>query len=208
MIRFENVSLSFDEHKVLDNFSLEISKGDKVVFTGRSGIGKTSLFRLLLGFTKPDSGKIYFMDKLMDHRQVWNFRRLTAYVSQDLCIGHNTVREFFDTILSFKSNCGIELLPRAKELISYFELDNATLDKQIADLSGGEKQRIAIVQAVLLNKNIYLLDEITSALDEKLKIKAIDYFFSRKEWTVLCISHDNIFTENSQTRFINMETDK
>ncbi len=70
------------------------------------------------------------------------------------------------------------------------ELEGNILDKNFQELSGGEKQRIGILIALLLNRDIYLLDEVTSALDMNLKKKVSDYFLSREDLTLLVISHD------------------
>ncbi len=208
MIKFENVSLSFDGSYVLKDFSFDVKRGGKLILSGRSGIGKSSVFRLLLGFVKPDSGRILFMDKPLDHKYIWTVRRSIAYISQDLNIGFYTVKELFDAILSFKANSLAKETSQLDGLLEYFELDGCVLDKKIADLSGGEKQRIAIIQALLLNKKVFLLDEITSALDNKLKLKVMDYFFSRDDWTIICISHDNIELQQPGIRVINMEAQR
>jgi putative ABC transport system ATP-binding protein len=70
------------------------------------------------------------------------------------------------------------------------ELEYDILDKNFQELSGGEKQRIGILITLLLNRDIYLLDEITSALDVNLKKKVADYFLAREDWIILVISHD------------------
>jgi putative ABC transport system ATP-binding protein len=69
-------------------------------------------------------------------------------------------------------------------------LEDDILDKNFQELSGGEKQRIGILIALLLNRDIYLLDEVTSALDVNLKKTVADYFLAREDWTLLVISHD------------------
>jgi len=69
-------------------------------------------------------------------------------------------------------------------------LENDILDTNFQELSGGEKQRIGILIALLLNRDIYLLDEVTSALDVNLKKTVADYFLARENWTLLVISHD------------------
>ena len=69
-------------------------------------------------------------------------------------------------------------------------LEDDILDKNFQELSGGEKQRIGILISLLLNRDIYLLDEVTSALDVNLKKTVADYFLAREDWTLLVISHD------------------
>ena len=70
------------------------------------------------------------------------------------------------------------------------ELEDNILDKNFQELSGGEKQRIGILISLLLDRDIYLLDEVTSTLDMNLKKKIADYFLAQEDWTLLVISHD------------------
>jgi putative ABC transport system ATP-binding protein len=76
------------------------------------------------------------------------------------------------------------------ELLDFLELPEEILQKKLELLSGGEKQRIAIVIALLLQRKIFLLDEITSALDKNLKQKIMDFFLQKHDATVMLISHD------------------
>lgn len=198
LFKFENITKNFSSQFVLKNFSFEIEQGDKITVVGRSGIGKTTLFRLLLGFELPDSGSIYYEGREYNDKIIWALRREIAYVSQDLNIGMGNVSDLFDETLSLKANLPLKLimLGRVKEFLAEFDLPETILDKKIALLSGGEKQRVAIINALLLDRKIFLLDEISSALDKKLKSKVMDYFFQQPEFTVLSISHDNYWSKD------------
>jgi len=205
MIVFDDVSVNFAGKVVLKNFSIEVQPGDKVVFQGKSGIGKSTLFRLVLGFTRPSAGNILFEDEPIDKCSVWKLRRRIAYVSQDLDIGEGTVREVIEQAFAFKAN--LDSPDRETELaglLQYFEMTEDILDEDFSDLSGGEKQRTAIIIAVLLGRDIFLLDEITSALDDAMKEKVINYFLDRKDWTVLAISHDREW-EHKNVRRVKLE---
>lgn len=193
MFDIQNISKRFSENFVLQNFSFQISRGDKVNITGRSGIGKTTLFRLLLGFEKPDSGTISFEGNVLTDTSVWELRRRIAYVSQDLNIGTGKVQNLFDETMSFRANLKYkeEAAIEIPQLFDYFELQDSLLQKDIETLSGGEKQRVAIINALLLKRDIFFLDEISSALDKPLRIKVLDYFLLNPDFTVLSISHDN-----------------
>ncbi len=207
MFRFENITKKFSEQFVLENFSFSISKGDKVIISGKSGIGKTTLFRLLLGFETVDSGKIYFNEQVLDEQTVWNLRKKVAYVSQDLNIGHGKVKSFLQDTLSLKANLHLKNTSetKIKELSDHFCLPQNILDKDIEELSGGEKQRVAIVNSLLLQRDIFFLDEITSALDLSLKKTVMDYFFQNPNYTVLSVSHDNYQPQNIEFKSINLD---
>lgn len=206
MIKLEDITVKFKEIYILKNFNLTIEKGEKVLISGKSGIGKSTLLKLLLGFTLPDKGNILFNDSPLDKDNIWEFRKNIAYVSQDLDIGEGEVKELIKNILGFKTNSG-EVLNNDKltDLLSIFEFDGEILAKNYEELSGGEKQRIVIIISVLLNRDIFLLDEISSALDENLKKKVINYFLDQKDLTVIIISHDSGFIQNKELRTINLE---
>ena len=207
MFRLEHITKKFSDQYVLQDFSFEILPGEKVIVSGRSGIGKTTLFRLLLGFEQPDNGRIYFENQLLTETNIWDLRRRVAYVSQDLNIGRGNLQAFFIETLSLKANINHknDSLNHLREMMTYFELPDSLLLKNIEDLSGGEKQRVAIINALLLKRDIFFLDEITSALDKSLKIKALDYFLLNPDFTVLLISHDNYVPENAQTRILKLD---
>lgn len=207
MLQFNNISKRYSEQFVLHDFSFEVKLGDKVNIAGRSGIGKTTLFRLILGFEKPDSGTIMYKGKPLTDRSVWELRKEVAYVSQDLNVAQARVGDFFQETMSLRANhkhkAGAEA--ELKSLLSFFELSEQILDKQFTELSGGEKQRVVIVNALLLKRKIFLLDEISSALDKALKEKVLSYFLKNPKFTVLYISHDAYLPEGVELITINLE---
>ncbi len=207
MLKFENVSKQFSKQFILSNFSFEIHQGDKVNISGRSGIGKTTIFRLILGFEEPDTGTIYFNQKPLTNKTVWDIRKQIAYVSQDLSIGNGKVSALFNSTLSLKENLKNKIAStnEIKPLMAFFNLPEALLQKSIDELSGGEKQRVALINALLLKRKIFLLDEFTSALDKALKEKVFNYFFQNKEFTVIYISHDDFLPQNVELKTIELE---
>ncbi len=207
MFQFENITKKFSEQFVLENFSFTVSKGDKVIISGKSGIGKTTLFRLLLGFESVDSGAIYFNEQKLDEQTVWDLRRRVAYVSQDLNIGRGKVRLFLQDTLLLKANLHLKNTSETtiKEFFNQFCLNESILEKDIEELSGGEKQRVAIINSLLLQRDIFFLDEITSALDISLKKTVMDYFFQNPNYTVLSVSHDNYLPQDIEVKTINLE---
>jgi len=210
IFRIENITKRFSEKFVLRNFSFDVSLGDKINISGRSGIGKTTLFKLLLGFDSPDEGKIYFQDSELNDSAVWDVRKKVAYVSQDLNIGHGKVISLFNETLNYKANLH-QKTKAEKEIrnkLIFFELPENILDKNIEELSGGEKQRIAIINSLLLNRNVFFLDEVTSALDIINKKKVLDYFLGEPDFTVLYISHDDYLPENANVQILKLDRDE
>ena len=190
LIKYENIGISFENKKVLSGFNLSVKKKQKVLMRGKSGTGKTTLLKMLLGFTKPAEGTLYFQSREIDSKTCWEVRKKIAYVVQDTDLGEGKVKNLLNDIFSYKVNK--EKLDPDKLLVFMrdLELEDDILDKNFQELSGGEKQRIGILISLLLNRDIYLLDEVTSALDMNLKKKVADYFLSREDWTLLVVSHD------------------
>ena len=189
MIEFRNVSFKFSENSI-KNFNQTIKESEKILFKGKSGIGKSSLIKAILGFAKYE-GDILYKGSVITSKNVWDIRKQIGYVSQDNEIGEGTVREITDDIFLFKTNREFKKQNQNKirELFEYFELDFAIYTKNYSELSGGEKQRISILISILLDREIYLLDEITASLDIDLKEKVVKHF-ERIPATVISISHD------------------
>ncbi|MCQ1535464.1 ATP-binding cassette domain-containing protein [Methanosarcina sp. KYL-1] len=190
IIRYEDVGISYGSKKVLSGFSLSIPKGWKILLKGKSGTGKSTLFKMLLGFEKPSEGSLYYRERPVDPSIAWEIRREVAYVSQDTDLGQGHVKELLEEIFSYRPNRTKMSREKLHRLMEEFELEEDTLDKNFEDLSGGEKQRVGILIALLLGRDIFLLDEATSALDAELKKKVADYFLQHSEWTLFIISHD------------------
>jgi putative ABC transport system ATP-binding protein len=205
LIKYENIGISFDNRKVLSGFNLSVKKNQKVLLRGKSGVGKTTLLKMLLGFTKPAEGTLYFRNLIIDSRTCWEARKEIAYVVQDTDLGEGKVKNLLDEIFSYRANKEKLDHEKLRKFMRELELESNILEKNFQELSGGEKQRIGILIAFLLNRDIYLLDEVTSALDVKLKKKVADCFLAREDWTLLVISHDREW-ERDWIEIIDLET--
>ena len=201
--------MAFDGRKILNDLSFEVKRGEKVVVLAKSGSGKSSLFSLVLGFVEPDEGKVFFDGRMIDEKIVWEVRKKIAYVDQDVSLGGGKILDLLDLVAKLKTNIHLDgFREQLRELLQYFELDKEVIKKDIEDLSGGERQRLAIIIAVLLQRDVFLLDEVTSALDKQLKKKVADFFIARKDWTCLVISHDPVWLENPAVKIFKLEEGK
>lgn len=206
VISFENISVQFNQNLFFERLNFDVEKGEKLLVYGRSGEGKTTIIRLLLGFEFPREGKIYFEGKLLDRKTIWDIRKEIAYVSQNLDIGAGRVTALINRVLNYTANENIN--PSKTELsdmLKFLKLKESILQENFEKLSGGEKQRILIVIALLLKRSVFLLDEVTSALDSELKEKVRDFFLKRDDWTVIVISHDKDWLQRPELKVINLD---
>ncbi len=197
LINFSNLNLQYGKKEILKDFNLIIDEGEKVLIQGKSGAGKSTLFRILLNFAKQDSGDLFIKNKKINSSDTKEIRKMFAYVNQDVTLRQGNVRKVLQEISSFSGNDYSGEID--KELAKEFDFSTELLDKNTEELSGGERQRLGIIIAILLNRPVFLLDEVTSALDIELKEKVVQYF-SNTEKTVICISHDKEWSELTNFR--------
>lgn len=190
IIRFEHVSVNACEKTILSDISFDLFAGEKAVLFGKSGSGKSSFLRTLLGLHALSQGTVYFREKPLDHLSVRAIRSCTAYIGQEPMLGADNVREALLLPFQFKTHRGQQ--PTEAQLIEALQRLHLSADilKQASNrISVGEKQRIALARGLLLGKNLYLLDEVTSALDAASKQAVFDVF-SDPQLTVLSVAHD------------------
>jgi putative ABC transport system ATP-binding protein len=129
-------------------------------------------------------------------------REEIAYVGQEQRLGEGAVRDALEETLDYRANRGRrrEIRERFGELLDFFELPADVLDWETARLSGGEKQRVALSLAASLGKKVFLLDEVTSALDARLRDKTFDLFLGEEGWTTMVATHESYRPEGAEYR--------
>lgn len=191
MLQGKQIDFSYPGESIFKGLNFTLNRGERVVLKGESGSGKSTFFRLILGFEYPTSGEILFDQKPLKGKHLQNFRTHSAWLPQDLNFGEGNVSDVIRFPFSFKNNESTK--PDEQKIIDIFKdlgLEEDTLKKPFQDLSTGQRQRVGIALCILLNKPVMLLDEPTSALDENSKEKAIQHLFSDKNRTILSTSHD------------------
>ncbi|MFH2000968.1 MAG: ABC transporter ATP-binding protein [Planctomycetota bacterium] len=190
-IVMDSISIRFDGMPILDHFCLHLAEGDKATLIGRSGCGKSTVLNALMGFVEPERGNIDILGTRLSAASVWELRGSLALVTQEPILGSGAVQEILRRPFEYKANAHLAgNLSRVPELFDCFLLPVHLLDKEITHLSGGEKQRVAIITALLLDRPIVLLDEASSALDPQSKRAVAAYFRERHDLTLLSVSHD------------------
>lgn len=195
-IELDRVTVRYGGQVVLDAFSLACRTGERVVLRGPSGSGKTTVLRCLLGFARADCGEVRVEGRPLGPQTVWPLRRRMAYVAQEPDLGEGTVRETIERPFSYKANEHLGgNLDRVGELLRAFRLGDGVMDQEVTTLSGGEKQRVGLVTALLLARPILLLDEPSSALDGDSARAVVDYLATRDDLTLLAVSHDATWSD-------------
>ena len=194
-IVIDNVSYYYDVDKyIIKNLSFNIKKSSIVKISGPSGIGKTTLFMLLLGFLKPNSGNIRFDSNIASK----STRNLISYVSVDNILFSLSIRENIKMLTGVTDiNLINEALTKVNLLNEINNLDGK-LDYKLTKgkgLSEGQMERLSIALALLRDKPILLLDEITSQLDKDNEDLIINNLLSLNK-TIIYITHKRNFSDN------------
>lgn len=190
LIRFDRVAVSLSGRTILNHLSFELHQGEKAVIRGPSGAGKSTVLKTLLGLYPLASGSILFEGRRLGPETLQDIRRRTAYIGQEPVLGADRVREALLLPFTFKANRALRPTEGDVEnALARVGLPLSLLLQDCATVSGGEKQRLAIARATLLQKRLYLLDEVTSNLDPVSKLAVLG-FFADPSFTVLSVAHD------------------
>lgn len=194
-IIFDNITFYYDENnEIIKNFSYEITPGDFVAVCGISGIGKSTLLKLMLGVIKPCEGKIYLqLNNGMKVNIDDKTRALFTYVPQGNMILSGTIGDnvrFFNDKLTDEEVLSACKLARIDELITSLPMGLDTIiGEHGIGLSEGQVQRVAIARALISDAPVILLDEATSALDEKTEKEFLQGLKTIQNKTCIIVSH-------------------
>jgi putative ABC transport system ATP-binding protein len=204
-ITFSNVNFTFGERCVVKDFTESIATGEHVSFMGESGAGKSTLLNSIIGLTYPTSGEVKVTGLAVNAANIRKIRRLVAWLPQDANLPYQTVIEMLKAPYEFAVNSHLQFNEDAySALLEKIGLDSEIMDKDLTTVSGGEKQRLMIVSAMMLNRKILLLDEPTSALDSLNRDKLTSLIESLSDTTILAITHDAEFAKTTD-RIITLE---
>ena len=166
-IELKNISLSFNKRQILDNISLTIREGEICGLLGPNGVGKSSIFNIIIGLLKPDFGEVYIDKKNVNNIPI--YKRALEYkvsvvpqsggiFSELTC--YQNLNAIADLVIENKK----DRIFKIEKMIAKFELD-AVKNIKAKYLSGGQKKRVCIGMALLSNPKIVLMDEPFQGLD-------------------------------------------
>ena len=191
---FDKISFNYDKDTVISESSLVVNKGDFVAITGISGIGKSTLMKLLLGVYEPKDGQIYLKGDFGDLKVGNATRKIFSYVPQGNLIFSGSIRDNVTFTLDYPVSD--DEIYRALKISCADEFVDSLadgLDTKIGErglgLSEGQVQRIAIARAILSGASFILLDEATSALDENTESVILSNLKNLSDVTLIIISH-------------------
>ena len=190
-IEMKNIEFSYQDRKILNNVSIKIKKGEKVVIIGPSGSGKSTILKLLLRFYEPDGGDIFISDVDAKSFDQDKLRSEIGYVPQESYIFKDSIKNniIMDSEFDHLKFEECKRLAVIENLLNEHEKNEDTVIGE-GEVSGGEKQRLGIARACYNLKSLYLLDEATSALDNATEEKVLNGFMKfAKDKTVIMVTH-------------------
>lgn len=198
-LEFKNISFAYNDIKILDNFSFNVAQNEILMIKGKSGIGKSTILKLISGIEIANNGSILLNNKDISKEKIE--KRNIAYLFQEYALfPHLTVAENISYALKKNKT------ERVKELLKLIELENFE-NRYPYELSGGEKQRVALARAIANVPSIVLLDEPFSSLNIEIKNKLrleIRNILKSLKISAIIVSHD-ADDEIIADRIINLE---
>ena len=199
LIEFRQVSFAYPSlsgqipRPVLQDLNLSVQRGEKLAILGQSGSGKSTLFKLLLRFYEPTSGRIWLGGEPITDLETADLREHFAYLPQFPRLFDGSVADNLRLVQDQADNAAIQVALERAQLTSLTGWDQAVPAVQVgiagSHVSGGERQRIGLARAYLKGAPIYLLDEMTSALDAGLEADVMEALMQDEEATVILITH-------------------
>lgn len=194
MLEIKNLSFGYKNHLVLNNLSLTLLDNKIGVILGKNGAGKSTLFKNILGILKPNEGSIIIDNINLNTLSRKERAKKISYVPQDISFGELNV---FDSVLvgrlsNFNFFSRYEDEQITKKIIKEMALEKI-MNKNVNELSGGEKQKVAIARALVQEANVLIFDEPTGNLDvsnEQLILKEARKIVKEKNVSILISIHD------------------
>jgi len=197
-IELRNITFSYPNtnYKILNNFNLKISKNEFICFVGESGVGKTTIIDLISGILEPENGEIIIDGNKLDESNKFIWQKNIGYVSQNTILYNGSIKENIsilenDKVDDLKINNAIYFSKLEEFIKSKKEGLDFIISEKGSNLSGGQIQRLGIARSLYNDPQVLILDEFTSALDQKTQLdilNSIESLIGKK--TIITISHN------------------
>jgi ABC transport system ATP-binding/permease protein len=217
----ENISKSYGELVLFENLSFGINEGQKIGFVAKNGTGKTSILNIIAGLDIPDSGRVVYRKNI-----VVTYLPQEPNLDKNLTIEQTVfdsdneilkVIERYETALKnpedadayqkafeeMEAHQAWDFETLYKQVLSKLKLDD--ISKKVSELSGGQKKRLALANALLSKPNLLILDEPTNHLDLEM-IEWLETFFAKENITLFMVTHDRYFLERVCNEIIELES--
>lgn len=186
----KNLSYQVGDKKILKDINLEIEKGKYVTFVGPSGSGKSTLMRILASMITATSGEVRFDGKKIETYEPTNYRQRVSYAFQQPTLFGKSIRDNLEFPFEVRNSNFDE--EKVIDYLKMVNLDASYIDKGVNDVSGGEKQRIALIRNLLFPPEVLITDEVTAGLDVENKriVHKMLQEFNQQGLTILRVTHD------------------
>lgn len=194
-LELKNISYKYGDKKILNNKNLTVTQNDKIAIVGESGSGKSTFIKIIMGLLNDYSGTyIINGDVIKSEDTIQTFNRV-AYVGQDHFIFNDTIKNNLtkfapDTTHIETINNVIDKLNLSSLIKNSDDDINTVIEENGKNLSKGQSQRLSLARAILSNRDILILDEVTSSLDEDNKKEIENYLLNLKDRTIIFVSHN------------------
>ncbi len=191
MIQFRDVHYQVKDKQILTAINFAISTGEAVTIVGPSGSGKSTILKLLAKIISPSSGSIEVNEQNISTLPSASYRQQVSYCFQQPVLFGKNVRDNFQFVYDIRAKEYYE--NHVLETLASLDLKPEILDQEIADLSGGEKQRVALARNTIFMPQVLLLDEVTTGLDLTTKSLILDWLAdlnAKQNVTIIKVTHE------------------
>jgi ATPase subunit of ABC transporter with duplicated ATPase domains len=192
VLEVENISKSYDDLKVFENYSFKIEKGDKIALIGTNGVGKTTLLEIITENLTPDSGTIK-----------WGQTVHISYFPQNTTDLIKGDMKLYDWLQEFNAKWHIDELRKCLGRMLFSGEDQ---EKSVSSISGGEKHRMMLSKMMMDDSNFLILDEPDNHLDLEAIISLGEALYNYPEG-VICVTHDRELIDAFANRIIEIKPD-
>ena len=219
-LNVENISKSYGEVTLFENISFSIHKGQKIAFIAKNGTGKTSILKIISGEDSSDSGEITYRknivisflsqdpkldDSLTIEESIFNSNNPILKVIENYekaILNSEDVENYQKAFEEMELFQAWDFETQYKQILSKLKLDK--IDQKVSELSGGQKKRLSLANALINRPDLLILDEPTNHLDLEM-IEWLESFFAKENVTLFMVTHDRYFLERVCNEIIELD---